>query len=340
MTIRDKVKARANDASASIASNDRFSLPAFHAYYRGHKLVVLLIVAAHLLLLFYLLNAKPPLQKTEINEAELIYLPDPIKPEPQIIKPIQDAAQSGKRLAQKPKANVPVADTKEVALTGLPTLIWPADISKPTPPPLEIPNLAAINEPPAPTVGTGGSGNDGSGAIDRGKRSNGNLLFADCADSPDRAIVGGVFELPVGTSVLPDFSQQKRLKTICLAQLNISPRRFTAGFPGLEGLFEWFGLDIRFRLKVPETGSWDFALRSDDGSTMQIDGEDVINNDGIHSPRPKAARVVLSEGLHDVHIRYFQGPRDGIALELFWKPSTEKYFVYVPREQFERPRAN
>jgi hypothetical protein len=304
------------------------SLPAFQAYYRGHKLIVLVIVLAHLLLLFFLLHAKPPVQKLAIKDTELIYLPDPIKPKPQIKKPIEDDAQSGKKLAQKPKAT-------------LPTLVTPAEISKPTPPPLEMPNLASINEPAAPTVGTGGTGKEGSGASDRGKSGKGNqLLFADCADSPDRAIVAGVFELPVGTQVLPDFSHQKRLKTICLAQLNISPRKFTAGFPGLESLFEWFGLDIHFRLKIPETGSWDFALRSDDGSTMQIDGENLIDNDGIHSPRPKAARVVLNEGLHDVHIRYFQGPRDGIALELFWKPSTEKYFAYIAREQVERPRTN
>ena len=95
-------------------------------------------------------------------------------------------------------------------------------------------NLAAVDIPPL-AVGVGGTGNEGAGARDKAKAGQGNAapLFAECAGSPDRAIIADVFKFQPGTDVLPDFSKLRAVKIICLAQLDITTRTISEGFPSL-----------------------------------------------------------------------------------------------------------
>ena len=59
-------------------------------------------------------------------------------------------------------------------------------------------------------------------------------------------------------------------------------------------------------IDVPEEGIWSFALKSDDGSALWIDGVCVVNNDGSHSaatrncpgPGKRLAQRVSSPFLH------------------------------------------
>lgn len=66
-------------------------------------------------------------------------------------------------------------------------------------------------------------------------------------------------------------------------------------------------LAVKFKgyINVPADGICTFSLLSDDGSKLIIDGETVIDNDGLHSPAERSAQVALSEGLHRLEIPYF-----------------------------------
>ena len=57
-------------------------------------------------------------------------------------------------------------------------------------------------------------------------------------------------------------------------------------------------------------------MLSDDGARLLIDGQTVIDNDGLHPPESASATAVLTQGVHDVRISYFQGPRFSVALVL------------------------
>jgi len=162
-------------------------------------------------------------------------------------------------------------------------------------------------------------------------------LFQDCEKVPDRHMVAELYALEKDTQGLPDFSQLKSSKKLCMKQLDITDRDFKEGFPGVDGLIEWFGLDIRFRLDVPVTGEYEFTLNSDDGSRLFIDGHEVIDNDGQHSQKQKSAIVALTSGLHEVRLPYFQGPRYRIALELQWKGPGDVKAGYIPPQFILRP---
>ncbi len=163
-------------------------------------------------------------------------------------------------------------------------------------------------------------------------------LFSLCADMPKNAIVAQVYPLQVNTNNLPDFASLTPVgEDICLEQLNISKRAFTEGFPEVEQLIEWFGLDINFKVEVPASGTYTFTLSSDDGSLLFIDNNSVINNDGLHEVKEKSAAVYLTKGSHTVHIKYFQGPRYHIALELFWKVPGAASRSYIPTALMSRP---
>ncbi|NCC10185.1 MAG: beta-N-acetylhexosaminidase [Bacteroidia bacterium] len=76
------------------------------------------------------------------------------------------------------------------------------------------------------------------------------------------------------------------------------------------------GLVLTGFLEVPADGIYTFALTSDDGSMMALDGEWLADNDGPHSPREIIAQKALRKGLHPVEIRYFDS--NGGLLRLEW----------------------
>jgi hypothetical protein len=109
----------------------------------------------------------------------------------------------------------------------------------------------------------------------------------------------------------------EHLLTFFTDHINVPPRRFTEGFPGIEDKVEWFAIRYTGAFKVRHTGVYTFRLHSDDGSQLFIDGELVVDNDGQHSPLSRQARVRLIAGTHQLKLKYFQGPGMLLALQLF-----------------------
>ena len=78
-----------------------------------------------------------------------------------------------------------------------------------------------------------------------------------------------------------------------------------------------FALVFSGWVRVPQDGVYTFTLRSDDGSTLDVGGRRVVDNDGPHGPRAIAGQVALRAGLHPIRLRFFEGG-GGHALELRW----------------------
>ena len=72
--------------------------------------------------------------------------------------------------------------------------------------------------------------------------------------------------------------------------------------------------------KVPADGFYKFAVESDDGTVLWIDGEEVVNNDGNHPDQVATGHVPLHEGYHKMRLKYFQG-EGGAALQVTWASS-------------------
>ncbi len=127
---------------------------------------------------------------------------------------------------------------------------------------------------------------------------------------------GDIYLLPSGTITLPRFNHLKPIGSVYTTSLNIPPRAFIEGFPGITNRVEWFAIDYTGRIWIEEGGRYQFVLSSDDGSKLYFDGHLMINNDGIHPPVKCAAGVELSRGVHEMRVSYFQGPRFELSLVL------------------------
>ena len=71
-------------------------------------------------------------------------------------------------------------------------------------------------------------------------------------------------------------------------------------------------------LSVPRTGVYRFSLRSDDGSVLRLDGQELIDNDGLGGKGLQHVETGLAAGLHAIEVQYFQH-RGDVELRLWWE---------------------
>ena len=76
------------------------------------------------------------------------------------------------------------------------------------------------------------------------------------------------------------------------------------------------GLVLTGYLEVAADGIYTFALLSDDGSTLMLDGELLGDNDGAHSPVEIIVQKALKAGLHPIEVRYFDCNGGVLQMEL------------------------
>jgi hypothetical protein len=148
---------------------------------------------------------------------------------------------------------------------------------------------------------------------------------------------GLIYNLRSNTDALPKFEKMEPVGTIYTNGLNISPREFTDGFPGVTKRIEWFAIDYTGRFYINKPGRYRFALVSDDGSKLYIDGKVLINNDGVHGPLRVDGTINLAGGIHSIRVSYFQGPRFTIALMLGVSGPGENEFRIFNTNEFRPP---
>lgn len=151
--------------------------------------------------------------------------------------------------------------------------------------------------------------------------------FGSTQESPGM-LRGEVYALPENTHHLPDFSELRPIATLFAREVDIAPRRFDQGFPGVSDRVEWFGVRYSGTFRLTNAGQHRFRVLADDGARLVIDGHTVISNDGIHPPTWGEGSVPLSAGEHRLVVEYFQGPRFDIALQVFWTRPGEEEAIF------------
>lgn len=85
----------------------------------------------------------------------------------------------------------------------------------------------------------------------------------------------------------------------------------------VKGPEDEFALVFEGFIEAPEDGMYTFYTESNDGSRLYIDGNEVVENDGLHRAETRAGIVALKKGLHALEVKYFQaGMRS--AFEVYW----------------------
>jgi len=78
-----------------------------------------------------------------------------------------------------------------------------------------------------------------------------------------------------------------------------------------------YGFRFAAYIDVPQDGLYAFYIASDDGSRLSIDGEVLVDNDGLHASREFNESIYLSSGTHHVLVEYFE--RAGLdTLDVSW----------------------
>ncbi|MFN3166703.1 MAG: PA14 domain-containing protein [Phycisphaeraceae bacterium] len=126
----------------------------------------------------------------------------------------------------------------------------------------------------------------------------------------------------------------ERLPTLVKGQApNFHAVRPTIDFPGRAAFGNrqrYFYAQADAVLRIDTPGTYAFRLTSDDGSKLLIDGEVVIDNDGLVTGKPKDGGVKLEKGDHVVSVRMFQAIQDS-GLRLAWKTPGADDFALVPK---------
>lgn len=186
-----------------------------------------------------------------------------------------------------------------------------------------VPSSAAAEEAaqqeasPGNAEGTGLGANGGPGGPGRG---NGGVVGKRFAlGGPSGSFRADVCFIEPTVKSLLEVKSCSVVATFFTDLLNIPPRRFNEGFPGISARTEWFAIKYRGKFTVKEADVYTFRMISDDGSRLSVDGYEIIENDGQHEPRPREATVTLDAGPHEFSVFYYQGPAEWIALQLFVK---------------------
>lgn len=99
---------------------------------------------------------------------------------------------------------------------------------------------------------------------------------------------------------------------------------------------ERYGIRLTGFLRVPESGLYEFALTSDDGSTLSIGDRMVVDNDGFHGAEEKIGMIALARGAHPFLVRFLQAT-GGAALSLRMRRDGEAWTV-IPVDWLARRR--
>ena len=77
-----------------------------------------------------------------------------------------------------------------------------------------------------------------------------------------------------------------------------------------------FAARINGSIDVEEGGKYSFRISSDDGSELLINGQPVVNFDGLHSYKSRTGEIDLPPGRHTIEVRYFENQgHAGLKLE-------------------------
>lgn len=170
-------------------------------------------------------------------------------------------------------------------------------------------------------------------------------------DSTDTGQKEGSYESPValttqltdGKNMLPGllvevFTDQEGLTKLPVydATKKSNQAGIVTDFQGLDatdfgGLTEDFVLVANGFLFVENETLAGIRILSDDGSRVTIDGQLILDNDGLHGTEVKETTVSLTKGYHPVMIEYMNG-KGGRYLSFEWKPKGAETWTGVSQE--------
>ncbi len=118
-------------------------------------------------------------------------------------------------------------------------------------------------------------------------------------------------------AALPVFDALTPVSTGSAATFDISPRNRDNDFA-----FRFIGF-----IEIPTAGNWTFYTDSDDGSQLLINGQLVVDNDGLHAQREQAGDIRLTAGFHPIEVAFFEAGGQQILNVSYSGPGVAKQLI-------------
>ncbi len=81
-----------------------------------------------------------------------------------------------------------------------------------------------------------------------------------------------------------------------------------------------YGLSLSGYINIPSDGQYTFYTSSDDGSSIYIDNNLIVINDGLHGMTEKSGSIGLKAGQHTIKVAFFQ-KEGGVGLQVSYEGS-------------------
>ncbi|MCM0593810.1 MAG: CARDB domain-containing protein [Gloeotrichia echinulata DEX184] len=128
-------------------------------------------------------------------------------------------------------------------------------------------------------------------------------------------LLGQYYVIGSSLSTYPNFD------SLSPTYIKVDPQVDFSGdnFAGIPGLADTFGVRWTGKINITTPGNVTFFTASDDGSRLYVDGQLVVNNDGIHGFTERSGVANLTAGEHDLRLDFFEN-YGGQAVTLSYTP--------------------
>jgi len=104
---------------------------------------------------------------------------------------------------------------------------------------------------------------------------------------------------------LPDFNKLTPVKTGIINNFDLSEK--------IKG--DYYGFVFEGFIQIQQDGIYEFMTDSDDGSRLFIDGNLVVDNDGLHGMVQEKGAIALAKGYHSIKVTFFEkGGQDDLKV--------------------------
>ena len=91
---------------------------------------------------------------------------------------------------------------------------------------------------------------------------------------------------------------------------------------------DYYAFSFEGYIQIPTAGTYTFYTASDDGSTLSINGIEVVNNNGKHTKQERSGTITLTAGIHEIKVLYFESAGSTDVLEVRWQgPGISKQLI-------------
>ena len=152
--------------------------------------------------------------------------------------------------------------------------------------------------------------------------------YQESVDLGDAALIPGlatrVYKTKTSDTKMPSFGPND--KPIMAGVMPNFDNMSGGDFKGLE---DYFAIVAEGYLNIEEEGEYSIRVWSDDGSLFTLNGEQIIDNDGMHGTEGKDVLIGLKKGPHPFKLEMFDGV-GGHFLSLNWKKPGDANFEIIP----------